>query len=56
MPQNAAKRRKIHKTPQNATKRRNLLQNVSPPLNKLVKWNLAIFPIPKNFHKFTLTP
>ncbi len=27
-----------------------------PPLNKLVKWNLAIFPFPKNFHKFTLTP
>jgi len=37
MAQNAAKRRKIHKTPHNAAKRRNSLQNVSPPLNKLVK-------------------
>jgi hypothetical protein len=36
-PQNAAKRRKIHKTPQNATKSCNSLQNVVPPLNKLVK-------------------
>jgi hypothetical protein len=42
--------------PQVAAKRRNSLQNVSPPLNKLVKWDMAIFPIPKNFHKFTLTP
>jgi hypothetical protein len=52
-PQFAAKRRR---TPQFAAKRRNSLQNVSPPLNKLVKWNMSIFPIPKNFHKFTLTP
>jgi hypothetical protein len=52
-PQFAAKRRR---TPQFAAKRRNSLQNVSPPLNKLVKWDMAIFPIPKNFHKFTLTP
>jgi len=51
-PQNAAKH---CKTPQFAEKRRNSLQNVRPPLNKLVKWNMAIFPIPKNFHKFTLT-
>ena len=32
----------------------NSLQNVSPPLNKLVNWNLAIFPIPKKFHHLHL--
>jgi len=44
--QMAAWRRK--KKPQNAEIRCKTLHNAtSPPLNKLVKWNQAIFPIPK---------